>query len=299
MAILQVYLRVNKIWKRKHTKEVSDSQSIAGNSLLLLNCLIWIVYYLQNGDTKSIVDTSIIVFEAFVFLLISTGIFVKGREKIGFWRSIKEAFRFERSEANYLWNKWFKPDNAPEIIKILYFLANIDNEFDVREKKLIDKFASNWHLKTDFSNFNKEFSDDYKENIIYLKDLISEYLNSSPNDDQVAQLKDLINLMIHADEKITKEEQIIKDEIEPLLENYLTKQDPKGYYHVIIVPQKSEHEVMLKKSMPNAEIIHTSGGIAYSIGKFFSQSYAEVVCLEFRENFQMFTIVHLPESENN
>lgn len=299
MAIAQVYLRVNKIWKRKHTKEVSESQSIAGNSLLLLNCLIWVVYYIQNGDGKSIIDTSIIIFEALVFLLISTGIFVTGQEKLSLWKLFKNALRIESQEADYLWKRMFKPERANEILKIIYLIANIDGDFDEREKRLFNNFVKEWNIKIDFELLKKEISKNNDKNIIRLKELVNEYLDHQPNSLQVAQVKDLIYLMINADNHITNEEQTIKDEIEPMLENYLNSSNKIEHYHVIVVPQTTDSEYFINNTLPHAEKINNSGGIAYSIGKYYSKSFAEIVCKEYRENLKMFTIVHLPEKESN
>ena len=299
MAVLQVYLRVNKIWKRKHTKEVSESQSIAGNSLLLMNCLIWVVYYLQNGDTKSIVDTSIIIFEAIVFLLISTGIFVTGQPKLSFWKSFKNAFKIETQEADFLWKRMFKPDKANDILKILYLIANIDNDFDAKEKKLFEKFTKEWNIKVDFSELERELLSSSSKNIIKLKELVADYLDQSPQRLQATQLIDLIELMINADDIQTVEEKTIIEEIEPMLEKYLERTQVTEHYHVIIVPQDSDSEIIINNSMPNAIKINNSGGIAYSIGRYYSKAFAEIVCKEYRENFRMFTIVHLPETINN
>ena len=103
---IQVYLRINKIWKRKHEREVADSQSIAGLLLLIANCILWILYYIWvEDDLLSVVDTSLYLIESAVFMLISTGLWVKGKETRNLWQLIKIALKLERKEANYLLKK--------------------------------------------------------------------------------------------------------------------------------------------------------------------------------------------------
>ena len=109
----QVYLRVNKIWKRKHEQEVADSQSIAGLILLITNCIIWILYYIFiETDTKSVIDTSLYLFESMIFIVISTGFFVEGNSGLSLITLAKRAFKMERKEADYLIKRFFKPTNA-------------------------------------------------------------------------------------------------------------------------------------------------------------------------------------------
>jgi hypothetical protein len=43
--------------------------------------------------------------------------------------------------------------------------------------------------------------------------------------------------------------------------------------------------------MPNAVKVRTAGGIAYSIGTFYSLTYADMICKQFRDQ-NLFTIVH-------
>ncbi len=146
MSVVQVYLQTNKIWKRKHEKVVAESQSIAGLSLLILNCLIWLISYVMKNDIESIIDTSLIILQSTVFLLIGTGLWVRGERKKGFWTLVKQALKIERKEANYLLKKFFKPQNAEIILDILHQVAMIDEDLDEREKNLIQFFALEWNI---------------------------------------------------------------------------------------------------------------------------------------------------------
>ena len=291
VSLIYIYLKINKLWKRKHYREVAESQSLAGLTIYILNCILWVVYYIMQGDYNSMFDTSIYIFEGSILFLIGTGIFVKGQRRMGLWNLIRQSLRIERNEADYLLKKFFKPKHADIIINILHQLAMIDEELDSKELEIITMFAKEWNIEYSPEKLNKERLGDTEKNYIRLRKSIENYLSQEPPAEQVGQLKDLITELIKADEKVTKEEKLISSEIMPLLEQYLNKGDNINKYHVIIVPQKPEHEQKIKELMPNSVKISTSGGVAYSIGTFYSIEYANMICHQFRKQ-NLFTIVH-------
>ena len=292
MSVVQVYLQTNKIWKRKHERVVAESQSIAGLSLLILNCLIWLISYIMKNDIESIIDTSLIIAQAMVFLLVGTGLWVRGQRKMGFWRLVKQALRIEKKEANYLLKRFFKPQNAEIIIDILHNLAMIDEEFDEREKKLIEFFAMEWNIPYSAETKNKERKQRVVQNkFVDLRNKLLDYLSRDPPVEQVAQLKDLINEMILADEKITSEEKLVSGELLGIIDSYLQEEERKDVYQVIIVPQNPNQEQKIKELLPDSESIETFGGIVYSVGSFYSKEFAEMVCQRFRK-MNFFAIVY-------
>ncbi len=296
MSVVQVYLQTNKIWKRKHEQVVAESQSIAGLSLLILNCLIWLVSYIMKNDIESIIDTSLIILQSSVFLLIGTGLWVRGQRKKGFWNLVKQALKIERKEANYLLKRFFKPQNAEIILDILHQLALIDEELDERERDLIQFFAIQWNIPYSLDQKNIERRRQKSEDkYVYLRNKLLDYLQRDPPVEQVAQLKDLIKEMILADEKVTKEEKLISDELNGMIDSYLQKEQQIPVYQVIIVPQRPEQEQMIRELIPDSQELRTFGGRVYSIGTFFSKAFAEIVCQRFRR-FNLFTIVYNLES---
>lgn len=297
MSVLQLYLRANKIWKRKWDKEVAESQSIFGLSLLLLNCSIWIISYIIKQDFESIIDTSIIMVEATIFLLIGTGLWVKGQKRLGLWVLIKQALRLERKEANYLIKRFFKPQNAEVIINILHQLAMIDEELDTKEKDLITAFAKEWNIDYSIDKLDRERLKGTENNYIRLRNSLIDYLDREPPIEQVAQLKDMVSELINADEKITEEEELISSELMGLIETYLKKDEQVKIFHVIIVPQKQKDEETIKQLLPDSVKVQAAGGVAYSIGSFYSYKYADMICRQFRKK-KLFTIVHTFEEDD-
>ena len=296
ITVIFIYLKINKIWKRKHEREVADSQSLAGLAIYILNCVLWVVYYALENDTKSMIDTSIYIFEGTIFFLIGTGIFVRGQAQFGAWHLIKRALRIERSEADYLLKKFFKPKNADKIIDILHQLAMIDEELDPKEQELIESFAREWNIDYSAEKMNKGRKAGAEHNYIKLRNSVADYLEYDPPHEQVAQLRDMMTALVNVDEKVTNEEELIHSELMGLIAGYLDDQKDvvSQRHHVLIVPQQPEHETIIKEAFPEASRLQISGGVAYSIGSYYSQKYADMICKE-RRKINMFTIVHSPE----
>jgi hypothetical protein len=246
----------------------------------------------MKNDIESIIDTSLIIAQAMVFLLVGTGLWVRGQRQMGFWRLVKQALRIEKKEANYLLKRFFKPQNAEIIIDILHNLAMIDEEFDEREKKLIEFFAMEWNIPYSAETKNKERKQRVVQNkFVDLRNKLLDYLSRDPPVEQVAQLKDLINEMILADEKITSEEKLVSGELLGIIDSHLQEEERKDVYQVIIVPQNPNQEQKIKELLPDSESIETFGGIVYSVGSFYSKEFAEMVCQRFRK-MNFFAIVY-------
>lgn len=296
ITTIQVYLQINKIWKRKHEREVAASQSIAGLTLLMANCMLWILYYIYvEDDILSLLDTSLYLLQSFVFLLISTGLWVRGQERLGLWSLARKALRLERKEANFLIKRFFKPTNAEAILNILHQIAMIDDYLDPKEEELLDAFAKEWHIDYSGQKLKELHVVDSQDNYIKLRLSLNNYLKSDPPKDQVAQLKDMINALINADDKVTSEEELMNEELNGLIDNFLSKGNNINIYEVLIVPQQSNHDNLIKDLVPNAKKTNISGGVAYSIGEYYSLRYAEMITRQYRE-INLFTIVH---SANN
>jgi hypothetical protein len=79
-----------------------------------------------------------------------------------------------------------------------------------------------------------------------------------------------------------------------MIENHINADKSALKYDVIIVPQQPNHEELIKELIPNSEKVLTAGGLAYSIGSYYSQKYAKLMCDKYRE-LNLFTIVYPPD----
>jgi hypothetical protein len=289
-ALLEVYLKVNKIWKRKAEREVAESQSILGLSLSLFILLVWTVKYIIIGEYTSIVDNAIYIFETLILLVISTGFFVGGNKKLGFMQLIKNAITLERKEATYLLNTLSGKTEAKAILEILNQLAWIDNDLDKKEEKLINDFANAWNIDFNLQKPEVNTALIFADKLNNLRSGMQSYLATEPKHEQVAQLIDLLETLVKADELVSKEEEIIFSELDAIASHYLSGENAKSYFHVLIVPQNEEHTALIRQIKPEAEEKQVAGGIAFSLEKYFSEKYAEEICEVYR-NKGLFTIV--------
>lgn len=290
-ALLEVYLKVNKIWKRKSDSQVAQSQSLMGLSLSLFVLVVWTIKYLIIGEYTSIIDNSIYVGETFVMLLIGTGVFVKGNKGKGFWELIKSSIKMEKKEASYLLNVISGRGQAQEILNILHQLAWIDNNLDPKELNLIKAFSKAWNIDYSENNSNLvTIPEKFEDKLKSLRECMIKYLETDIDREQVAQLGDLLKTLINADNVISKEEDIVYSELNALIKNYLDEVISVSKYHVFIVPQEKSQYDIVKHLKPDAQVIEISGGYAFSLEQYFSSKYAEQMCRSYREK-GLFTIV--------
>ncbi len=297
ITVVFIYLKINKIWKRKHEREVADSQSLVGLFIFILNCILWVIYYsVVTVDLNSMIDTSIYIFEGGIYFMIGSGVFVKGQSKEKLWALIRKSLRLERKEADYLLKKWFKPANAEAIIHILHQIAVIDDEFDPKEQEIIRVFAKEWNIDYDYSKRQSLWDVSGENQYILLRKSVVDYLDGDPPREQVAQLNDMVTTMIEADDKVTDEEALISSELIPMLEDYVSSRNNNNEFHVLIVPQSNGQADSLSEMLPTAERRIVNGGQAYDIGSYYSRKYAEMVCEQYRD-INYFTIVNVAETK--
>lgn len=297
-ALLEVYLKVNKIWKRKQEKEVAQSQSLLGLGLSMFVLVVWTIKYIIIGEYTSIIDNAIYMSETFAMMLIGTGLFVKENKGLGLITLIKKAIRLERKEATYLIKAMSGKEEAQGIVNILHQLAWIDNDLDKNELKMIKEFAKAWNI--DYSENNEkliEIPENFNDKLASLRKSLLAFLNSEPDKEQIAQLTDLLKQLINADDKVTEEEEIIFDELNAVMQNYLAGGDDVSYFHVLIVPQEQQQLDIIRSLKPDAKEYSISGGKAYSLEKYLSSKYAEQMCSGYRDK-GLFTTVHKIEESD-
>lgn len=288
-TLVEFYLKINKIWKRRSEPEVAASQSLIALAIGGFTSIIWVTNYFLSKDWEGVGEYTIFLAETLIMMAIGTGIFVKisRDEKVNLWGLIKKSLRLEKDEASFLLNTIMKPKNCDLILRILYKIAMIDSEYADNEKKMLEAFAKEWDLEIE-DIYNTNLNEQCK--YMQIKEDFEIYLKLSPPKEQVAQLKDLVNSLVTADDTVAREEQMILDEIIPMLDIYLDDKQQKPQYLVIIVPQTEEQMQQTACISPNVEKIHSAGGVAYEVESFNSKLFAELMCDKYREQ-GLFTTV--------
>jgi hypothetical protein len=277
------YLKLNKIWKRKHQAEVARSVSIMGNLLDMLPMSLLAANYLVVSQWQGFFDSIIWIVAGAMMMAIGTGYWVKSEHKKSLWVLVRKSLALERSEVGALARAVFFPSNADLIVRILSSLALVDEHLDEREKQYIEHFAASWHVDLDWEKVRSHVSGNASQRILELRHLTGEYLASSPPASQASQLCDIIDALVRIDESVSPEEEILLGELKGLIVDYVSTDGDQDTFIVTIVPQSPEQIVAINGQLASLKKTRIAGGVGYIVNSFFSRNYAELVCRQYRD----------------
>lgn len=293
LSLMQIYFIINKLWKRKHEKMVADSISISAMFISILINLSFAFKNLQDGGIPQFSANIMWIGASSLSAAIGMGIWVASNRNAGFFNLLIKALNMERKEAADLAKVFFRPSSAEKIIEILGRMAMVDEDLDQREKDFIQSFADHWNIEVDWSDIQKyasESGDRYER----IKAAMSDYLKTSPQEEQVNQLRDVFNLLVKIDEVVTSEEQMIIDELEGQIAEYLKKDNTLQIYRVAVVPQSQEQDDAVGKLLQNLKKEKIAGGYAYLSPCYYSERYAEMISSQYRA-IHVFSVVVKPK----
>jgi putative ABC transport system ATP-binding protein len=164
---------------------------------------------------------------------------------------------------------------ATELMAIFELIVGVDEHIDAREIALIEDFARHWNLSpTDLVEGASKVPGD----ILALRECVANYLQIAPPAEQATELLDVLHQLVNADETVTEEEEIVMGEMTAMIMGYVTQSGQQGGYEVVIVPQTDEQRGAVASLLPGVEASRMRGGNVYSVGRFYSAKYADVVC---------------------
>ena len=288
-SAIAAYLKINKIWKRRHLRDVAESVSITGNAIDVIPLSVFALNYMFVSQWQGLIDSSIWIGAGIVLILIGAGIWVQEGPPKSLWKLIKDAVRLERKEAGELARALFKPSSKRLAFDILKRIAFIDKVLDEREKEFIQVFADSWDIQIDWDQIKQEVEAEDGFSHQSLHEALTEYLQTSPSHEQVKHFADIIIDLVNADNIVTEEEKLALDEIRGLFTSYMDKDNQPPGFSVVIVPQTPEQEATIQSLRPDIHRQNMAGGFGYVIGSFFSSRYAEVVCNQYQA-MDLFTV---------
>ena len=97
-SLAAAYLKINKIWKRKHNAEVANSVSIAGNVLDVVPLFVFALNFALIAQWQGFVRSTIWIVAGLILIMIGSGFWVQASRHKSLWTRLKEALRLERSE---------------------------------------------------------------------------------------------------------------------------------------------------------------------------------------------------------
>lgn len=282
-SLASAYLKLNKIWKRKHQAEVAQSVSIMGNLLDILPLSLLGANYLIVAQWQGFLDSLIWIISGVMMMLVGTGHWVKGERKKSLWHLIRQSLTIERQEVGTLARSMFYPSNVDLIIKILSALAVVDDHLDETEKRFIQNFADHWGIDIDWAKVRANAFPESAQRILEMRRLTEEYLATSPPSSQVSQLGDIVEALVRIDRSISHEEEIVLAELTGLIANYVTAEGDQNTYTVTVVPQTPAQVAAIDGQLPNLKKTRIAGGVGYIVNSYFSRNYAELICRQYRD----------------
>jgi hypothetical protein len=289
ITLVTNYLMINKLWKRRMIREVTESVSIAAALLGLFNHIPFLIMFiLINPNIAAATKTSISIITAVVFVLIGSGLWVAELRRRGFRSLFLRALNLERKESADLLKLLVQPKGASQILKVLHQLASVDGHIDEREAEMIRHFAREWRLEEPGMDGTEAPAD-----LISLRKSMVDYLKLHPPARQVGHLRDVLQALVESDSRVTWQESVALEEIDGMLQQYVGEetQDGTEMHEVLIVPQSESQVEAVRALLPGREEKRLRGGQVFSVGRFFSGRYAEFVCQKYI-NLGLFSTVH-------
>jgi len=279
ITAIRMYLTVNKLWKRKHEKSVSESISIVAYFLAILVHLPFMIkfIFIDHSPIPAIND-ALSVSGYSVIIVIGVGVWVKENRNTGFFKLFIKALHLERKESADLIKSLVQPSGAKQILSILQKVACLDQDIAEEEVKLVNNFAQQWRLDIPSA---EEWSLSKETNLLDIRESVVDYLKISPPSQQASELIDLVKLMIIADNKLTEEENLFLSEVTGMIKDYVERDGEAVMYHVLIVPQNQSQFDAVKTIFPNSEPVERRGGKVLVRGQFFSKEYANAICQKY------------------
>ena len=281
IGALAAYLHLNKLWSRKHIKEVADSISISGTLLEAVPTIIFGVYFLTRQDPVGVIDSLIWVIAAMGFIMIGSGFWVKGQRRQGILRLAWRSLRSERSEVGNLVQAVFHHESNPELLILLHRFAEVDGEVSEHEANLVNEFAGKMNL--DFQISPGAVDSNRTDRLLNTREALHQYLRKSPPNTQVEQLEHLLHKLISADGTDHKDELSSFEELKSALREYLSEGSSELPFRVMLAPQSEEQVLRINDLLSRASLHTWCGGRGITVGEFHTRDFADTVCQEYRD----------------
>jgi putative ABC transport system ATP-binding protein len=186
------------------------------------------------------------------------------------FEDLRRKEQLERSREGLL----LEAKGIDELMGVFRAIVFVDERVDEREVELLREFAERWEIPMpDLASAPTAGG-----GIQPVRNAVAAYLRVSPPTDQASELLDVLQHFVHADETVTEEETTVIDEVGAMVIRYVTGSSDEGRHQVVIVPQNEAQMAEARSMVPEVEATVMRGGTVYSVGRFFSAKYADLVC---------------------
>ena len=288
-TITDIYLRANKLWKRKHDKAVAESISIAAMFVSIVPGSVFTLNYLFVGQWQGFIQEALYLLLVTFNISVGIQLWVPGERHKGFFTLLKRSLNLERKEVGDLAIALFKPPQHKTIIDILCQIALIDERLHERERKFIDTFAKKWSIEFSWNTLQSQ-NYDSDMSFIRLRQDVDNYLATSPPTEQIIQLQDLINILIRIDKNISEPEKLINIELNGMFRRYLKYDEISEVFYTIVIPQNEKQEQAIAQNFSDLTRYNIAEGFIYRSQPFYSKEFAKIFSNQYRA-LNLFSIV--------
>ena len=280
IAAVSNYLIINKLWKRKHLKDVAESVSISAALLGLFTAIPLLIQgAVYDRTPMPALKTAIGIVTGIVFVMIGSGMWVRGNRETPFRQLLLRALRLEKKESGDLIKAIGRPKGASKILDILELMAKLDRHVHESEIALLNQFASDWKIDRPNLTAGRVLED---STLLEVRKAVEDYLALQPPHEQAAHLLDVLNLFVKADDDVSHEERVVIEEVNGQIQTYVGGDTvDRQTYEVVIVPQSAQQFEAVEAIIPGAAVSERRGGKVISVGTFYSHDYAEAVCQKY------------------
>lgn len=295
LALISVesYLRANKVWKRKHKKDVAESISLMAQGVSLITLSFFITSSYIDGSFNGLISSAIWLSMTIFMILVGSGFWVTDIRSSNFWKKLKLYLLKESSELGNLANAFSHPNEREHIREIILKVALMDNEISQNEQKILETVLSSWDDSIDckaLEEYTQQNTNTNTQHILSeLSQLLEHYLSTSPAVDQVSKLADLIQLLIHNNDKQTEHQKLLIGELLEQLNAYITDNNNCKRFNVVVIPCKPENFQEIKEAYP--DLIPQKNGLqnyliqtgfhTERMAKIYQENYGKLSCTSF------------------
>lgn len=284
LTIVELYLIVNKLWKRKHERKVAESQSSLAAIVSIVTGTPFLFHYVRLDDWESFIGEILAIVVSIFIVFVSCGFWLyRADKRAGFFQLLKSAISLEFKEIGNLALAILRRPVGPDsMVSLLIQIAYIDNEFHQKEREYIENFLRKWNIQLSIDEVISQQNSINTGNFKSLISTVKEYLSILPPEKQVAEMIDTIKELIHIDDSVSDEERMIVVEVNSMLQTYLSEDVEFEKFDVFIIPRSEEQEVKAMTVLFNYKQKLLQGVKVFWVGEYFSEEYAEIICEEYR-----------------
>lgn len=300
LTIAELYLVVNKLWKRKHERKVAESQSSLAAIVSIVTSAPFLFHYVRLDDWESFIGEILAIVVSVFIVFVSCGYWLyRADKRAGFFQLLKSAISLEFQEIGNLAMAILRRPVGPDsMVSLLIQIACIDNEFHQKEREYIENFLKKWNIKLSIDEIISQQNSVNYGNFKTLISTVKEYLSILPPEKQVAEMIDTIKELIHSDESVSDEEKMIIVEVNSMLQSYLQEDVEFEKYDVFIIPRSEEQEAKAMTVLFNYKQKLLQGVKVFWVGEYFSEEYAEIICEEYR-SLGLFAVFLRPSQQSD